>query len=72
MREAMAAPYGGASTLQVVSREDLQGVEQFAVEVRGRICDQTIPPGNYAICVDYALARPAGPMEGDLVVVEKR
>jgi transcriptional regulator with XRE-family HTH domain len=72
MREAMAAGDSGAPTLQVVSREDLQGFEQFAVEVRGHVCDQTIPPGNFAIYVDYNLSRPSGPVEGDLVVVEKR
>jgi transcriptional regulator with XRE-family HTH domain len=72
MREAMAAADSGATTLQVVSREDLQGLEQFAVEVRGHVCDQTIPPGSFAVYVDYNLSRPAGPVEGDLVVVEKR
>ncbi len=72
MREAMAAADNNAATLQVVSREDLQGLEQFAVEVRGRVCDQTIPPGSFAIYVDYNLSRPAGPVEGDLVVIEKR
>ena len=72
MREVMAAAESGAMTLHVVSREDLQGLEQFAVEVRGHVCDQTIPPGNFAIYVDYNLSRPAGPVEGDLVVVEKR
>ena len=72
MREAIAASDGGAPTLQVVSREDLQGLEQFAVEVRGHVCDQTIPAGSYAICVDYTLSRPGGPVEGDLVVIEKR
>ena len=72
MREAMAAADSGAATLQVVSREDLQGLEQFAVEVRGHVCDQTIPPGSFAVYVDYNLSRPAGPVEGDLVVVEKR
>jgi transcriptional regulator with XRE-family HTH domain len=72
MREAMAAGDSGAPTLQVVSREDLQGFEQFAVEVRGHVCDQTIPPGNFAIYVDYNLSRPSGPVEGDLVVVERR
>ena len=40
MREAMAAADSGAMTLQVVSREDLQGLEQFAVEVRGHVCDR--------------------------------
>jgi transposase-like protein len=72
MREVMTAADKGAGTLQVVSREDLQGLEQFAVEVRGHVCDQTIPPGSFAIYVDYNLSRPAGPVEGDLVVVEKR
>ena len=72
MREAMAAAESGAATLQVVSREDLHGLEQFAVEVRGHVCDQTIPPGSFAVYVDYNLSRPAGPVEGDLVVVEKR
>jgi transcriptional regulator with XRE-family HTH domain len=72
MREAMAASDGGAPTLQVVSREDMKGLEQFAVEVRGHVCDQTIPTGSYAICVDYNLSRPGGPVEGDLVVVERR
>jgi len=72
MRETMVAPDGSGSTLQVVSREDLQGLEQFAVEVRGHVCDQTIPPGSFAVYVDYNLSRPAGPVEGDLVVVEKR
>ena len=71
MREAMAAD-SGTSMLQVVSREDLQGLEQFAVEVRGHVCDQTIPPGRFASYVDYNLSRPAGPVEGDLVVIEKR
>ena len=42
------------------------------VEVRGHVCDQTIPAGSYAICIDYNLSRPGGPVEGDLVVVEKR
>ena len=72
MREAMAAADNNAATLQVVSREDLQGLEQFAVEVRGHVCDQTIPPGSFAVYVDYNLSRPAGPVEGDLVVIEKR
>ncbi len=72
MREVMAAADGGAPTLQVVSREDLRGLEQFAVEVRGHVCDQTIPAGSFAICVDYNLSRPGGPVEGDLVVIEKR
>jgi len=72
MREVMAAGDSGGATLQVVSREDLQGLEQFAAEVRGHVCDQTIPPGSFAIYVDYNLSRPAGPVEGDLVVVEKR
>ena len=72
MREAIAASDGGTPTLQVVAREDLQGLEQFAVEVRGHVCDQTIPSGSYAICVDYSLSRPGGPVEGDLVVVERR
>ena len=64
MREAIAASDGGAPTLQVVSREDLQGLEQFAVEVRGHVCDQTIPAGSYAICVDYNLSRPGWPSGG--------
>jgi transcriptional regulator with XRE-family HTH domain len=72
MREAMAGADSGGAMLQVVSREDLHGLEQFAVEVRGRVCDQTIPPGSFAIYVDYNRSRPAGPVEGDLVVVEKR
>ena len=72
MREAIAASDGVSSTLQVVAREDLRGLEQFAVEVRGHVCDQTIPAGSYAICVDYTLSRPGGPVEGDLVVVERR
>jgi transcriptional regulator with XRE-family HTH domain len=72
MREAIAASDGVSSKLQVVAREDLRGLEQFAVEVRGHVCDQTIPAGSYAICVDYNLARPGGPVEGDLVVVERR
>ncbi len=72
MREAMAGSGSRAQTLHVVSREDLQGLEQFAVAVRGHVCDQTIPPGNYAICVDYNRSRPGGPVDGDLVVVEKR
>jgi transcriptional regulator with XRE-family HTH domain len=72
MREAMTAADNDAATLQVVSREDLHGLEQFAVEVRGHVCDQTIPPGSFAVYVDYNLSRPAGPVEGDLVVVEKR
>lgn len=72
MREAMAGADNGAATLQVVSREDLHGLEQFAVEIRGHVCDQTIPPGSFAVYVDYNLSRPAGPVEGDLVVVEKR
>jgi transcriptional regulator with XRE-family HTH domain len=72
MREAMAGSGSRAQTLHVVSREDLQGLEQFAVVIRGRVCDQTIPPGNYAICIDYNRSRPGGPVDGDLVVVEKR
>jgi transcriptional regulator with XRE-family HTH domain len=72
MREAMVAADSGVSTLQVVSRVDLQGLEQLAVEVRGHVCDQTIPPGSFAVYVDYNLSRPAGPVEDDLVVFEKR
>ena len=72
MREVMATGNSTGATLQVVSREDLQGLEQFAAEVRGHVCDQTIPPGSFAIYVDYNLSRPAGPVEGDLVVIEKR
>jgi transcriptional regulator with XRE-family HTH domain len=72
MREAMAGSGSRAQTLPFVSREDLQGLEQFAVAVRGHVCDQTIPPGNYAICVEYNRSRPGGPVDGDLVVVEKR
>jgi hypothetical protein len=29
-------------------------------------------PGEYAICVEYRQVRPAGPQQGDLVVVKKR
>ena len=44
----------------------------FAFEVRGRSANQTVYPGEYAICVDYRQVRPAGPQPADLVVVKKR
>ena len=46
--------------------------QQFAVEVHGTSMNQTIAPGEYALCVDYRQFRPAGPQHGDLVVVRKR
>jgi len=49
----------------------LRDTQQFAFEVRGSSANQTIIPGEYVICVDYRQARPAGPHQGDLVVVKK-
>jgi transcriptional regulator with XRE-family HTH domain len=49
----------------------LRDAPRFAFEVRGISTNQTIIPGEYAICVDYRQARPAGPQQEDLVVVKK-
>jgi transcriptional regulator with XRE-family HTH domain len=44
---------------------------QFAFEVRGCSANRTVRAGDYVICLDYREARPSGPSDGDLVVLEK-
>ena len=43
----------------------------FAFEVRGRSFNQTIEPGEYALCAEYRQVRPTGPQQADLVVAQK-
>jgi transcriptional regulator with XRE-family HTH domain len=64
-----------ASTSRLAPRvpdPDLINVKQFALEVRGCSANLTADDGEYALCVDYQDARPAGLQVGDLVVFEKR
>jgi len=45
------------------------GAERFAVEVRGRSMDKTLPPGSILECIKTLASVP--PRDGDLVIVER-
>ena len=72
MGERLSGPVDpGDVFIPAVPRPDLQGMRQFALEVRGTVANQTAQPGSHVICVSYKDLRPGGPHEGDLVAVEK-
>ena len=71
-REGAATPNGTLVSARYVGEAPLARLRQFAFEVRGTAINQTISPGEYALCVDYRQIRPTGPHQQDLVVVHKR